>query len=450
MRTLLSLADDLAQGRTTSRALVEECLANADDPAGEGRRVFLKVDAEGARNEAARQDELRYAGRAASAFAGIPISIKDLFDREGEVTRAGSTLLRDAAPATRDAIGVQRLRAAGFIVVGRTNMTEFAFSGLGLNSHYGTPANPFDRATRRIPGGSSCGAAVSITDGMSFAALGTDTGGSCRIPAALCGIVGFKPTARRVPLDGAFPLSPSLDSIGPLARSVECCGIVDAILANEPIEPLRVADLSALRFAIPQSLMLDEMDAHVAASFARALRTLASHGADIVELELPELLELPTLNRKGGLAPPEAYAIHRAWITERAHEYDPRVLARILRGKEQDAADYIQLLQARIRFIARLSEALSGFDAMLSPTLPIVAPPIASLADDETYGRINMLALRNPSVVNFIDGCAISIPCHREGEAPVGLMIASTAGNDRKVLSIARSAEIVNRRLSTV
>lgn len=442
MQTLNALAADLAAGRTTSRALVEHCLANIAAPAGEGPRVFLKVDAERALRDADRQDQERAAGRARSPYAGIPVSIKDLFDREGEVTTAGSKLLRDAAPAERDAPSVARLVAAGLIPIGRTNMTEFAFSGLGLNCHYGTPANPFDRGTRRIPGGSSCGAAVSVTDGMAYAALGTDTGGSCRIPAAMCGIVGFKPTARRVPLAGAFPLSPSLDSIGPLAHSVECCAIVDAMLAGEHVEPLVSIPLRGMRFAVPQSLVLDDMDERVASTFARALTRIAAQGAEIVEIPLSQLAELPALNRKGGgLAPPEAYAIHRDWIARHADAYDPRVLARILRGKEQDAADYIQLLRARASFIERIATELMSFDAMLMPTVPIVAPPIASLDDDAVYSRTNVLALRNPSVVNFMDGCAISIPCHTDREAPVGLMLATLGGRDPQLLAIAASAE---------
>lgn len=441
MNTLRILAAQLAQQRTTSRALVETCLASYMAPDGEGQRVYLQVDAQRALASAARHDIERRDARPVSPFAGIPISIKDLFDREGEVTRAGSTLLQTAAPATHDALAVARLIAAGFIPLGRTNMTEFAFSGLGLNPHYGTPANPFDRATRRIPGGSSSGAAVSVTDGMAYAALGTDTGGSCRIPAAMCGIVGFKPTARRVPLDGAFPLSPSLDSVGPLASSVDCCAIVDAIVAGDPIPPLESAPLHGRRFAVPQSLVLDDIEAPVAAAFQRALSTLSAHGAQIIDLELASLLELKALNRKGGLASPETYATHRDWIERQANAYDPRVLARILRGREQDAADYICLVRARASFIGRMTGQLQDFDAMLMPTVPMIAPPMTSLAEDSAYVRTNMLALRNPSIVNFIDGCAISLPCHQPGQAPVGLMIAATGGHDRKLLSIARSIE---------
>lgn len=424
---------------------MEHCLARYDDPHGEGRRVYLHVDAERALAAADQHDRQRSAGAAVSPFAGIPISIKDLFDREGEVTRAGSRLRRDCAPATRDATAVARLIAAGFVTIGRTNMTEFAFSGLGLNPHYGTPANPFERSLRRIPGGSSSGAAVSVTDEMAFAALGTDTGGSCRIPAAMCGIVGFKPTARRVPLDGAFPLSPSLDSIGPLAASVDCCVILDAILAGEPNPPPEASPLSAVRFAVPQSVVFDAVEPSVAAAFERALSRLSAHGAQIVEIGLNELHDIGELNRRGGLAAPEAYAIHRESIVSHRDAYDPRVLARILRGTEQSNEDYENLNRARTAFIARIAQTMRSFDALLMPTVPMIAPTLASLTDDAAYTRANVLALRNPSIVNFIDGCAISIPCHHAGDAPVGLMIAALGGRDADVLRIARSVEQVLR-----
>lgn len=446
MRTLEQLADDLASGRATSRALVEQCLANIAAPNGEGARVFLKVHTESARRTADQIDADRRGGRTRGRYAGIPISIKDLFDIEGDITTAGSKLLRSGSPAARHAPSVARLLAAGFVPMGRTNMTEFAFSGLGLNRHYDTPANPFDRASRRIPGGSSSGAAVSITDEMAFGALGTDTGGSCRIPAAMCGIVGYKPTAERVPLAGAFPLSPSLDSIGPLANTVECCATLDSILAGDTVAPLQAASIKSLRFAVPRSLVFDDIEAQIAAAFDRSIAEIASTGAHIEDIALAELKELPELNRKGGLAPPEALAIHREWIARHADQYDPRVLARINRGKEQDAADYIQLLRARIDFIERVSGRLDGFDALLLPTTPIVAPTIASLADDAAYGRANVLALRNPSTINFVDGCAISVPCHRAGDAPVGLMIAGLHGSDRKVLAIAKAIESIVSR----
>src|SRR3984885_1304484 len=281
MRTIEQHAQVLADGSTTSRALVEQCLARITDPHSEGARAFIKVHAAQARAMADAMDTLRRVGREPSRYAGIPVSLKDLFDIAGEPTPAGSRVLADSPPAIAHAPVVQRMLAAGFVPVGRTNMTEFAFSGLGINPHYGTPLSPWDRATGRIPGGSSSGTAVSVSDGMAVAGLGTDTGGSCRIPAAFCGIVGYKPTARRVPITGVLPLAPSLDSVGPLAPSVACCALIDAILAGEtPAVPVP-ASLDALRLAVPTNVVLDGMDTIVSGAFDRALAALSQAGAPL-------------------------------------------------------------------------------------------------------------------------------------------------------------------------
>jgi aspartyl-tRNA(Asn)/glutamyl-tRNA(Gln) amidotransferase subunit A len=328
-------------------------------------------------------------------------------------------------------------------------MTEFAFSGLGINPHYGTPANAYDRANGRIPGGSSSGAAVSVTDGMAAAALGTDTGGSCRIPAALCGLVGFKPTAKRVPLDGAVPLSTSLDSIGPIATSVACCAVLDAVLAGEEVRPLREFPLNGLRLAVPQTLVFDGIDADVAGAFAAARTALSRAGAQITDLPMRELSELAQINRKGGFGAAEAYAFHRPLIEDKAPLYDPRVLSRILRGREQDAADYIDLVRARADFIRRVGALVAPFDALLLPTVPIVAPRISDLNDEIAYRDVNLLLLRNPTIANFLDACAISLPCHRPGDAPVGLMLIGAHGGDQRLLTIAASVEKLLRSLTS-
>ena len=441
MKTLAELARDLEAGATTSRRLVEECLTRIADPKGEGARTFLKVHAEAARAAADYYDRLRGQGVRLSPWAGIPLSVKDLFDMAGDVTTAGSQVLRGQPPASEDCAAVARLRAAGFIPIGRTNMTEFAYSGLGLNPHYGTPLNPFERQRGRIPGGSSSGAAISITDEMAYGALGTDTGGSCRIPAAFCGIVGFKPTARRVPSSGVFPLSQSLDSVGPLAASVACCAALDAILANEPTATFDVMGLRGRRFAVPMHYALDSLESHVASSFERAIRELRSAGAEVDEMPLAELDELPVINRKGGLSGPEAYALHRERLEIHGALYDPRVLMRLQRGREQTAADYLDLIRARADLQRRIDEALAEFDAVLMPTTPIIAPLLRDLESDDAYLRINQLALRNTSVANFLDRCAISVPCHEAGTAPVGLMLMGAHGNDRRVLGVAAAIE---------
>ena len=440
-RPLLHLAAELSQGRTTSRALVEDCLARISDPRGEGARTFIKTYDVSARAAADAADKMRGAGIAASPYAGIPVSIKDLFDVAGEITTAGSRVLATASPAISDAPVIARLRAAGLVIVGRTNMTEFAYSGLGLNPHYGTPRNPYDRDAGRIPGGSSSGAAISVCDGMAAAGLGTDTGGSCRIPAALTGTVGWKPTAKRIPLVGALPLATSLDSIGGIAPSVSCCAIMDAILAGEPLLAPQAFPLKGLRLAVPQSLVMEDVDSTVATAFARALATLSSGGALVQDIALKELLELPAINAKGGFPAAEAYAWHRHLLASKGADYDPRVKVRIEKGVQQSAADYIDLCAARKDFMRRVDALCSPFDALILPTVPIVAPTIGELADDQEYGRVNLLMLRNPTVVNFLDGCALSIPCHRRGEAPVGLMVVGQSGEDRRLLAVGLALE---------
>ena len=440
-RTLEQLAIDLSTGQIRSRELVEDCLARIAAPGGEGARTFLSVDASTARAAADFTDTMRKRAMAVGPYAGIPISVKDLFDVAGAVTTAGSTILRGSPPAGRDATAVARLRAAGFIVIGRTNMTEFAFSGLGVNPHYDTPRNPWERASNRIPGGSSAGAAVSVTDGMAFAGLGTDTGGSCRIPAALCGIVGFKPTASRVPTTGVYPLSPTLDSVGPLANSVACCAAVDTVLAAEPAVSLSASPIETLKLAVPDTYVLDAMSREVATAFERALRRLSRAGAGVEHIPFAELSELADINRLGGFSAAESYAQHRHRIAAESAQYDPRVLKRILRGREQGAADYIELGQRRREFINRTSPIIDAFDALLMPTVPIVAPRLEELAADEDYSRLNALVLRNSGIVNFIDGCAISIPCHQSGAPPVGLTLFTASRGDRRLLSAAAAVE---------
>ncbi|HKD25436.1 MAG TPA: amidase [Xanthobacteraceae bacterium] len=440
MRTLAQSAGDLAAG-TTSRSLVEDCLARILDAAGEGRRVFLKVHADQARAAADYVDTLRRHGAAPSRFAGIPVSVKDLFDMAGDVTTAGSVALRDTPAAERDAAAVGRIRAAGFITIGRTNMTEFAYSGVGLNPHYDTPRNPYDRATGRIPGGSSSGAAVSVTDGMAVAALGTDTGGSCRIPAALCGIVGYKPTARRIPTGGALPLSFTLDSVGPLAPTVACCAALDAVMAGEEPNDLAPYRIDGLRLAAPQTMVLDSVEPAVARAYAQALTRLTKAGVKIADLPFVELNDAATLNRQGGFAASEAYAWHRRLIETKGALYDPRVLSRIMRGKDQDATHYIELMRARADLIRRVAAVSGQYDALIMPTAPIVAPPLAALAADEQFHAINLLVLRNTMIANALDRCAISMPCHRRGDAPVGLMLVGEHGADRRLLAIAAAVE---------
>ncbi|MGZ5846388.1 MAG: amidase [Ramlibacter sp.] len=436
MNDLSSTRDQLVRGGTSAAAELDRALAIARSAAC--NHAFVALAPERARREATAP------GAQALPLAGLPVSVKDLFDVQGEVTAAGSAVLAHAAPASADSAAVARLRAAGASVLGRTNMTEFAFSGVGVNPHLGTPANPADAATPRIPGGSSSGAAVSVATGAAFIGLGSDTGGSIRIPAALCGIVGFKNTARLTPLQGALPLSTTLDTVCAMTRSVR-----DAVLAHEVLAGRKVAlpgkPLSQARLAVARTQMLDGLDLPVAQAFEAALRTLRNAGARIEEIALDPIRDLGSIQSTGGFSAAESYAWHRELLAARGDGYDPRVRLRIERGAGMKAWEYLDLVRARADWIARVGEALRGFDAVLSPTVPIVAPPIAEVAPgaerDQAFFRVNGLLLRNTSVVNMLDGCAISLPCHAAGSLPVGLMLWHGALHDDALLDLASAAE---------
>ena len=445
MWTVAQLAADLAVGRTTSRRLTEQALERIADPAGEGKRAFLKVYAESALAEADFSDRLRKAGVRRSPVDGLPVSLKDLYDVAGDVTRAGSRIMEKNPLAKADALAVARLRAAGAVFVGRTNMVEFAFGTTGINPHYGTPKNPWDRKTGRIPGGSSSGAAVAQADGMCVMALGSDTRGSVRIPAAFCGVTGFKPTTRRVPREGAFPLSYTLDSVGPLANSVACCAVYDSILAAEPVEPLPELPAKGLRLLVPGTEVRDGLDPEVASAFSSAVERLARAGASIAEKPVPAFDRQGEYFKGGGFAGAEAYAIHRK-NAARLAEYDPRVAKRVLLGKDLSAADYVDFVRLRAEFQREIEAVVAPFDAFLLPTNPCIAPPIAEVdATDDAYFRWNMRILRIVGLVNFLDGCAVSLPCHARAhlptEAPVGLMVCGPAMSDRRILAVAAAVE---------
>jgi aspartyl-tRNA(Asn)/glutamyl-tRNA(Gln) amidotransferase subunit A len=442
MTSIIELSLLLASGKISSRQLVEQSIAAIRNPDGEGSRAFLVVYEHRALAEADRIDALRRSGSPLPALAGIPISIKDLFDEAGSTTLGGSKVLVGSPPATRDCVVVDRLKHAGAIIVGRTNMTEFAYSGLGINPHYGTPKNAFDRAVGRIPGGSSSGAAISVTDGMAAAAIGTDTGGSVRIPAALNGIVGFKPTARRVPLEGVLPLSFSLDSVGPIAKTVADCALLDQILSGDTDAVPAPANLKDLRFAVPTAVFQADLSPEVGNAFTAAIARLSKAGATIIQFPMREFEQAAEVNPRGALASAEAWWQHRQWLKDGADRYDPRVLMRIRRGETISAADYIDMLRHRERFIRTIDGAARGYDAMLMPTTPETAPTIAEAGENnETYLRLNARMLRNTSIVNSFDGCALSVPCHETGRAPVGLMIAGTQNTDRKILGIGLAVE---------
>ncbi|WP_321781636.1 amidase [Burkholderia pyrrocinia] len=440
--TIDELRRRLAGSDINAQTLLASCIAQIENENGEGGRAFPYGVSKAAATQAAASDALRRDG-VVTPLSGIPISVKDLFDVQGEITRAGSRILPEMA-ATRDATAIGRLRAAGAVFIGRTNMTEFAYSGLGINPHYGTPTNPFDRTAARIPGGSSSGAAVSVADGMAAAAIGSDTGGSCRIPAALCGIVGFKPTAARIPLDGTIPLSSSYDSVGSMATSVACCAALDSIMADGtaamPREPM---PLEGLRVAIPAKIMFDGVDMHVAAAFERAIARLSGAGAIVREVSFPSWDGLAQLGHNGGLVAMEAWSWHVKLMADHPTEYDPRVIARIRLGSQSTIAEYVRARARRSELCRQANEELRPFDVVACPTVPIIAPRIADLDDEAEYTSTNRLLLRNPAVANILDLCALSIPCHAKGDAPVGLMLIGRHMQDRQLLAIGASIEAI-------
>jgi aspartyl-tRNA(Asn)/glutamyl-tRNA(Gln) amidotransferase subunit A len=455
-RDLVSTRQRLREGAGSAASELESCIDRMTAPPC--RHAFLRNMAEDARRAVATP------GQRDLPLAGLAVSVKDLFDVAGQSTHAGSRVLQGCAPASSDAVAVARLRAAGAVVLGRTNMTEFAFSGVGINPHHGTPAawdgrhqcavESADGGGPSIPGGSSSGAAVSVASGAAFVGLGSDTGGSIRIPAALNGIVGFKSTASLVPCTGALPLSTTLDTVCALTRSVR-----DAILVHEVLAARQVVrdarPTTQFSLALARALFLDGLEPAVARAFERSVRKLADAGATIVEIELPQVHDLQEIQASGGFSAAESFAWHRM-LLRRADEgkagldgaaYDPRVRARIERGAGMLAWEYLELFAARRRWIEVIGRELEGFDAVLSPTLPILGPSIASVAPgaprDQAFFAVNAQLLRNTSVVNMFDGCAISIPCHLPGEMPVGLMLWQGAGRDDTLLSLALLAERV-------
>jgi aspartyl-tRNA(Asn)/glutamyl-tRNA(Gln) amidotransferase subunit A len=449
--TVHEAAAALREGRLRAADLLESALSNARQPAA--KSVYIRFDESRARAQLQKRSQTSAGGspggaqqHSASALECLPISIKDLFDVAGEVTTAGSTVLANAPPATVDAPAIARLRAAGAVLMGRTNMTEFAFSGIGANPHYGTPLNPFEPEQQRIPGGSSSGAAISVTAGTAVVAIGTDTGGSVRIPAALCGLVGFKPTAARIPLHGAFPLSPSLDSIGPIAQTVRCCAAIDAILAGEALAEPAALSAASLTLGVARTLVWDEIDPHVEKCVTDALRALERVGVKLIDCELPSLKEIVTAYSTGGIPALEAFRIHKDLLSKHASEYDPRVRVRIERGAGKTDADREKLLQERARIQSAFSKELPRVDAWVMPTVARVAPRLSELSSDDAYTNANRLMLRNTSLVNYLDGCAISLPCHPQGTAPVGISLAAAHGADRRLLAIAQTVESIVKR----
>ena len=437
---LPALAERLRTGATSATRLLEDALARiALDPS-----PFTYVAARRARRDAEESGQRLKAGQARSPLEGVPVSVKDLFDVDGEVTAAGSVVCRDAPPATRDAPVVALLKRAGAVIVGRTHMSEFAFTGLGDNPHFPRCSNPLDET--RVPGGSSSGAAASVARGQAYVGVGTDTGGSIRIPSSFCGLTGFKPSQRRVSREGAFVLSPTQDSIGPIARTVTCCAIVDQILSGVDGGPLADVSLAGRRLAVPQDYVLDGLEPAVATAFEAGLRKLSKAGMVISEVRFPHFNSLPELFSQGTIVNAEAHVHHAALgLLAQRDRYDPMVIARIDLGGRMTAEAVQRLRDERARMMSETNRVSASYDALALPTTPGVAPRYDEITTPADFGRHNARALRNTSLFNFLDRCAISLPLPVEGRMPVGLMLVGETMGDQRLLMLAKAVETALR-----
>jgi aspartyl-tRNA(Asn)/glutamyl-tRNA(Gln) amidotransferase subunit A len=418
---------------------LQTALAHIEDPSGDGARACLTIYRDSARAAAEAADARARAHVSLGPLDGAIVTIKDLFDVAGEVTRAGSkTVAMHGKPAATDAPAIHRLRSAGCVIVAKTNMSEFAFSGLGANPHFGTPGNPADRS--RVPGGSTSGGAVAVADGMCEITIGSDTGGSTRIPAALCGIVGFKPSKCRISTVGAFPLSSSLDSIGPLARTVLACAKADAIMAGEEPHSFEPAPLMGLRIGIPKGMPVNNLDETVGKRFAFALERLGMAGARLSDEIIAMIDEVGPVNAKGGLVAPEALAVHGVRVAQHGDLVDSNIRIRIERARSMSASTYLEMIEARSRLVKAMDVRLADLDVIAMPTCPIVAPTMAQVETPEGWARENAMVLRNTSLGNFFDLTAISLPIPGSG-LPVGLMLMARNGHDRRLFRIAAAVE---------
>jgi aspartyl-tRNA(Asn)/glutamyl-tRNA(Gln) amidotransferase subunit A len=431
----------ISSNEISTKEYVVQCIENIKNISGEGAKAFLYIAQDEAIATAHSQDILLEKGLQIGPLSGVTVSIKDLFDIAGQVTASGSNVLRNNSPATEDSEVVSRIRRAGGIVVGRTNMTEFAYSGLGLNPHFGTPLNPYDRSNGRIPGGSTSGGAISVTDQMALIAIGSDTGGSCRIPAALCGIVGFKPTASRYSMAGVLPLSRSLDSVGILASSVQCCQIIDGVLFDGSKGDNFEVPISRINIGIVDNVVLDGMDGDVKKNYLRTIEILEKSGANLRTINSKVFERVIQLQGQPKIVSAEANSEYENILALKGEEVDPRVSSRIVKGKEISSAVYIKTLVERKLLIQAWRQEFSNDDVWVMPTVPVIAPLLNDLSSDEEYFKYNSLMLRNPGLINFLDGCALSIPNHFAEEPPTGIMLASPGSDDETLLRCGLAVE---------
>lgn len=428
----------LSKQNPTASQRLEHILARLTEREAD-ERIFTRIYAGSARQEAEASDNRFRKNDTRGPLDGRIVSIKDLFDVAGEATLAGSVIRKTAAAATDDALIVQRLRAAGAVIIGKTLMTEFAFTAVGLNPHYPTAGNAMDSS--RVAGGSSIGAGISIAEGTSEISIGSDTGGSIRIPAALNGVTGFKPTARRVPLKGAFPLSPSLDSLGPLARNVSDCAFTDSILAGEHPQPLDHFSLSGLHIGVPRGVLFSNIEPDIEKAFNVSLQACEKAGAVIVDCSIDDLIEaMAQATLAGSIAGIEASRIHAGWLRDKALDVDQRVQRPLMRRLETSESDYIDLMLKRQSLMREMDQRLKAYDFLALPTVPIMAPSIKAVGDEHFYRETESLLLRNTQVANQFDLTAISLPMP-DMKLPAGLMLMARHGADRRLLAMALSIE---------
>ncbi len=451
MTSLRTLSEALKTAEITSCELINNALATAKLSAS----VFIELN-EGLSSLAKSIDRARDKHDPVPALAGIPIALKDLFNVRNERTLAGSVVRkRLAQPETKDAEVIAPLREAGLLFLGRTNMSEFAFSGMGINPHYGTPLSIWDRQTGRLPGGSSSGSAVSVAEGIVVASLGSDTAGSCRIPAAFNGVVGVKPSYGRMSLKGIYPLSPTSDAPGPIAADVDSCYVLDQLMAGkwsgtDSLPVLSLREPRSLKFVVPEAEVLEDLDSDVHSAFYLALDYLREAGVHIRSEKMPVIDASIDLFNSKAIVLYEAYQHHQALLEQYGDAYDPFVQQRILAGKT--ISDEEQ--QARYRAKAEVVKLFNHHfrqldaDALLYPTTPCIPPAISETDDPDSATRVNLRCLRNAVAVNYFDGCAISLPCHRNSEAPVGLMVSSMNGDDEKLYSVSAGIEQILKPLT--
>ncbi len=449
MPGLRELSATLQSGQTRATRLVEQALEHAHL----SKSIFTAINP-GLINLAYSIDRARNKTQSLTPLAGIPIALKDLFNIRNEKTMAGSVVRKHyAQPEAADAEVVAPLRAAGLLFFGRTNMSEFAFSGIGKNPHYGTPLSIWDRDTGRLPGGSSSGSGVAVAEGIVSAALGSDTAGSCRIPAAFNGVVGVKPSFGRMSLNGIFPLSPTLDAPGPLAVDVDSCFILDQLMCgnikpDSALPKLVPFDLKQLKLVIPQAGVMDNLDPEVQTAFDISIDALMAAGAKVHHAPLPVLDHCDDFFIERPVVPYEAWQNHRELLEKHLEEYDPFVGKRMLAGSSISAEEQQNRYRERQTIVDAFNQQFMSLqaDALLYPTVACIPPAITETEDEDDARRVNLHCLRNTATVNYFDGCSISLPCHQSGEAPVGLMLSAANGSDEKLYRMAAAIEAALNR----